>query len=519
MDGKENRKTYRPCKITLISLYSHGAIGMRYISSFLKSQGFDVDMVFFKEKDIALDVMALPTEKEYALLLELIGRLNPGIIGIGVRSSFLKIASLITERVRNELGTPVVWGGTHPTVAPEESIEIADMICIGEGEHPMSELAQRISRGQRVTDIQNLWVRKDGRIFRNPIRPLIQDLDSLPFPDYGGEGKYFIEDGEISHEDPALRAFNLDVLTSRGCPYHCSYCSNSIFKTIYKGKGKIVRRRSVSNVIEEIRSVSKHFPRLRRIDFIDEVFTWDKEWASEFKAQYRRYVGLPFHCMQHPNMADRDVLHILKEAGLERVEVGIQSGSEHVRKGIFERPVSDEALIKTGQMLNELDIVPFYDIIVDNPFETWEDRRKGLELLLKIPRPFHLHMFSLIYFPNTTLTRKALSAGLISEDQIEGRDEKTFRQFYVTLDYPRSNLDQFWNSLYSLTSKGFVPKSLIRWMSGIGFLQRHPRPLVLFANISNTIKLGIIALKWLSQRRPTVMLLKRGVKRKSSRVV
>ncbi len=275
----------------------------------------------------------------------------------------------------------------------------------------------------------------------------------------------------------------------------------------------------MDNVIQEIVSVGEKFPKLSRVDFIDEVFTWDKEWASEFKDEYEKHVNLPFHCMQHPNMTDRDVLRILREAGLERVEVGIQSGSERVRREIFERQVSDENLIKTGQMLNELDIVPFYDVIVDNPFETWEDRRKGLELLLKIPRPFHLHMFSLIYFPNTVLTKKALSEGLISENQIEGKDEKTFRQFYVTLDYPRSGPDQFWNSLYSLTSKDFIPKKSIGWISRIGFLQRHPRPLGFFANVSNTVKLGIIAMKYLLQKRPTIKLLSHGVRRKSSRVV
>ena len=512
---------YGKFKVCLISLYSSSSIGLRYIAAVLRDQGFDVSMIFFKEKNIALDLMELPTQDEYDRLMKLVKDINPDLIGIGVRSSFLTIGGEITRRIQKELGKPVIWGGTHATVAPEHSIQTADMICLGEGEFAMLELAQRLSAGLDISDIQNLWIRQNGTVFRNPIRPLLADVNTLPYPDFVKENKYFVDKDTVTNDDPGLQVFNLDIMTSRGCPFQCSYCSNSLFHNLYKGKGRMVRQRSPRNVLDEIKSQRALFPKLKRIDFIDEVFSWEQAWVEEFVEEYKRDIGLPFHCMQHPNMTNKDIMKMLKDAGLERVEVGIQSGSERVRKEIFERRVSDEKLIRTGQILRDVKIVPFYDVIVDNPFETSEDKKQGLDLLLKMPRPFYMHMFSLIYFPNTVLTKKALESKLITENDVEGKVSKSFDQMYVSLRHPRPDIDRFWISLYSLTSKSFVPKPLIKFLSGRKMLQNNPGLLVSFASLCNTIKLGTIAFKWLLEGKPVFTSLGKRSKSKKqgSRVI
>jgi radical SAM superfamily enzyme YgiQ (UPF0313 family) len=506
-------------KISLISLYSTDAIGLRYIKSVLKKNGFDISLIFFKELHLTSDLMLLPTEKEYRLLIDLLKRLQTEIVGISIRSSYLKMARSITRRVRGELSLPVIWGGTHPTVAPEESIKIADMICIGEGEYPVLELAERMSAYDDYSDIKNLWIKKGDRIIKNEVRPLIKDLDSLPFPDYGDKDKYFIENDEIVSKDPGLKTYNLNIMASRGCPFSCSYCCNSVFNDIYKGKGPKIRRRSVDNVMEEIFSLKNLFPNMRRIDFIDEVFAWDKKWTANLTERYKKEVNLPFQCAQHPNMVDKDILIMLKNAGLERVEVGVQSGSARIRKEYFERPVTDKKLIQTSQFLKQMGIVPFYDFIVDNPFEADSDKRKGLEFLLTLRRPFHLHLFTLMYFPNTVITKRALSANLITEKQIEGNIDKKFNQMFVTLKYPRSKSDQFWVCLYSLASKSFIPKAFIMWLSRRHLLKIHPKPLILFADFANTFKLGLIAIMWLLEGKPVFSTISQTAKRGSSPIV
>ena len=358
-------------------------------------------------------------------------------------------------------------------------------------------------------------LRKGKEIVRNDLRPLLTDLDSLPFPDYAPDGKFLIEGDEISPHDPFAGRFNLDIMASRGCPYHCTYCCNSVFLQNHRGKGPPIRRRSVDNVIEEIQTMRGKFPHLKRIDFIDEVFAWDEAWTSEFKSKYGKQVGLPFQCAQHPRMVDGETIRMLKEAGLERVEVGIQSGSEKIRKEVFERPVGNEDLIRTAHVVNSFKIAPAYDLIVDNPFEAEEDRADCLEFLLSLPRPFHLRMYPLTYFPGTALTQRALDAKLITEERVENKLERTHSKWFVTLDYPWADRERYWISLYSLTSKSFVPKWFIRLLSRVRVLRRHPRPLSAVASLANEVKLGLIAVKWLLEGKPLMAILRHAGKGQS----
>jgi anaerobic magnesium-protoporphyrin IX monomethyl ester cyclase len=367
--------------------------------------------------------------------------------------------------------------------------------------------------------IPNLWTRTGTTVVRNEVRPLFEDLDSLPYPEYGGDDKYFIEEDNLSVRDPALGTYNLNIMASRGCPYHCSYCCNSTFNSLYRHKGPRIRRRSVANVFDEMSALIGKFPKLKRIDFIDEVFAWDKAWTAEFVQRYKKEINLPFQCAQHPNMVDREILMMLKDAGLERVEIGVQSGSERIRKEYLERSVSDKKLLETAKLVNERGLVPFYDFIIDNPFETEEEQRQTLEFMLKLSRPYHLHVFSMKYFPGTEMTRRALAAGYISEKQVEGNGTDPSQRMFVTVKDPRPAKDQFWIALYSMTSKSFIPKSLIRWLSRRTSLRRNPRPLVLIADLANTAKLSLIALTWLFQGKPVFSTVRAAAGRRTSPIV
>jgi anaerobic magnesium-protoporphyrin IX monomethyl ester cyclase len=509
----------RKAKIALISLYSTDAIGLRYLVSTLRTRDYPASMIFFKELNLSADSMTAPTEKEYSLLIDLIRQLQLDIVGISLRSSYASIARKITERIKKELSLPVIWGGTHPTVAPQDSIGTADMICIGEGEYPLLELMEAITASGDFTGIPNIWTRNGQKIIRNDVRPLIEDLDALPFPEYGGSGKYFIENETLAEGDPVLGTYNLNIMASRGCPYHCSYCCNSTFNSLYKGKGPRIRRRTVGNVFDEISALIGKFPKLKRMDFIDEVFAWDKDWTTQFVQRYKKEVNLPFQCAQHPNMVDREILLMLKDAGLERVEIGVQSGSERVRKEFLERPVSDRKLLETANLVHERGLVPFYDFIVDNPFESEEEQRRTLDFMLKLPRPHHLHIFSLKYFPATEMTKRALAAGYISEQQVEGNGTDPSQRMFVTVKDPRPARDQFWIALYSMTSKSFIPKSLIRWLSKRSAFRQNPKIVVWIASMANTVKLGLIALTWLFQGKPVFSTIRAAAGRRTSPIV
>ena len=298
-------KNTNSVNFSLISLYGVYNLGVRYLHSVLKKKGLSPNLIFFKH--LYLSDSNLPTELEYEELLSLLRKTNTTFVGINVGcSSFSQIAVEITLQIKKKLGIPVVWGGTHPTIQPEECIKIADFLCIGEGEYALFDLISRFSSGKSIEDIENVWVRREGRIIRNGLRPLIHDLDNLPFPDYNNHNKYFIEEDRLYSVDPfQLYDWQYYIMTSRGCPYSCNFCVGSLYKEIYRGKGKIVRRRSVENTIAELMNIKKHFPKVRQIAFVDDVFSIDLDWIANFVKQYKASVNLPFWCYYHPFFSER----------------------------------------------------------------------------------------------------------------------------------------------------------------------------------------------------------------------
>ncbi|HPT39197.1 MAG TPA: cobalamin-dependent protein [Candidatus Omnitrophota bacterium] len=484
--------------LILISLNDYLALGPRNISSFLKQDGHRVEIIFFKNMTSNQKLSSDDVEED--LLIDLIRAAAPSAVGISVCSPYLKIASQITRRIQQELHITVIWGGVHPTIMPEQSIKIADMVCIGEGEQPMSELMC----GKDPADIRGLWFRTEGRIIKNEDRLPIKDLDSLPYPDYSNEGKYFIEANHVYAADPALcddkglvgswrkGLISLKneyyMLASRGCPFKCSYCCNSFLHKKYPEQDKVVRWRSVNNVIGEIAAITKRFPKIKKIQFYDALFPWDKQWVSEFCREYKKQIKRPFYVSSHPNLLKEENLAMLKRAGVEIVGFGIESGSERVRREIYDRDVSDTAIINAAKIIHHQKIEPHYYIILDNPFESWQDKEAGLELLLKLPRPFILIIHSLYLFPKVEVTRKVLSLwfGKISEEQIEAW---LFKQSEFGMDFSTNPInDLFWKSLYALTAKKFVPKFLIRSMSKNKFLQKHPKSVFLLAKSADYLK-------------------------------
>lgn len=145
--------------------------------------------------------------------------------------------------------------------------------------------------------------------------------------------------------------------------------------------------------------------------------------------------------------------------------MGIQSGSARVRKKIYHRPESNEAIAKAVDLLNKYGVTPTIDLIFDNPFEVEADKKEAVKFFLELQRPFHCHLFSPLYFPKTRLTERALKEKVITEEDVEGQTEKTLSQLVITWDYDRRMSELFWISIISLTGKRFVPKFLIKWLS------------------------------------------------------
>ena len=487
----------RRIKVLLITPFGFQNTGIRLLSAVLREQGFEAPILFFKgwrNNDVRL-----PTEHEYRLLQGHVLEHTPDVIGIGFGTPYLAMVREMTRRIRAVSEAHVVWGGVHPTIMPEDCIEHADSVCIGEGEGPLVDMARAIQRGDPIEGIQNLWVRRGSEIIKNELRPLIKDLDALPHDQLTGAEMASIDEGRASNGNPNQDNVLYRVFASRGCPFRCSYCYNSQFRKIFDGCGHYHRARSVQNVLAELEAARANLPNLRRVRFDDDSFVHPRAWIEELAELYPRRIGLPFDILLNPMAAKERMLRTLRAAGLVHVQVGIQSGSAAERTEHYHRDESSEQILALAHLLRELGIQVTWDIILDNPLSSPEDHEAMLDLLLRLPRPYDLFLYSLVVFPRSEIAGKLLEAGLITEDQVEGRATKSFSQFRLSLDYPRPPAETLQASCISLASKSFVPRPLIRGLARNAWLARHPTGVRLAAEAANVVKLGQVALRMLGR--------------------
>jgi anaerobic magnesium-protoporphyrin IX monomethyl ester cyclase len=483
--------------IALISLYGVENNGIRSISSVLQKEGFNTHLIFFK-RWVNNDIR-FPTEEEVQILISLLKNIKVEIVGISFTSPFLKIVSALTLRIKDTLQTKVVWGGIHATVNPEGCLEYCDIVCRGEGEYTMLDLARAYAKKYSLEGIKNICYKKENKVICEEMRLLIQDLDSLPCQDYGGKNKFFIDEGRLQNIDPLAYALELRTFASRGCPFNCSYCYNSIFRKIYINQ-KYYRIKSVESVISEIEYVLGKFKMIRKIKFDDDTFTFPEDWIYEFCKQYKNRVGLPFEILFNAELLNEKVLKDLKAVGLRRIQVGIQTGSKRESEEIYNRSLPIEKIIQFAYASKSLRLDVVYDVILDNPLASFEDKESLIDFLLILPRPFNLFIYSLTIFPGTELCELLLKKGLIKLKDIEGKASKSFYQFRLNFSYPRSKEELFVVCIVSLTSKSFIPKSFIALLKKSYFLKTHPLPLKWFAQFCNLIKLAHILIKMLMQK-------------------
>ena len=493
--------------VALISLYVIENSGVRLLAAILRQQGVRVHEIYFR--DWVNNRIEPPTTEEVDRLLAELVKIKPDLVGISVRASaFHRIATHITEQIRKRLAVPVLWGGFHTTSCTEDAAKVADLVCVGEAETTIPALVARLRAGEDPCDLEGLWINTGMGITRNPTAPLLQDLDSLPFADYHSPDKILIDGRLTKRGDPYASEPIYLVMASRGCPFpSCTFCSNSVIDELYPNQQNF-RMRSVDHVLAELAYARETFTNLRRIRFDDEEFPIKRGWFDEFCRRYPEEVGLPFEVHMDPRVVTADRVERLKAVGMDTVFMGIQSTAK-INREFYCRDVSDEQVLKAAGILNRSGVRVGYQVILDDPVSTSEDKRELIDLLLQLPRPYEMVLFSLAIYPGSAIAKRLMADGLILEDEVEGRATKVFRQFRVDLSYDRPPEDRFWSALVVLVSKDFVPKDVIRRMADNAFLRKHPEPVVSLAFGANVVKLGLMGMDLLKRRELTWAVARR----------
>ncbi len=500
----------RKFRIAVVSLYALENNGVRHVCTALRRAGFQVTEVYFK--DWVNNRFPWPEEREVQNLIDLLRRRGVDLVGFSVRASaFHRMAKYLTERVRKELGLPILWGGMHPTFMPEKCIEIADYISVGEADEIVVEFFNRLDEGRSVLDCPSFWVRRGDTIYRNDLAPLVE-LDALPVRDYHShDDKFHVEGSGVKGGDPFINNPEYTVLASRGCPYWtCTFCSNTLTKPLYEGLGRSFRVRSVDHLIEEMEYAKELCEDIKVVRFDDEVFPIQKDWIDELAEKWPKRVGLPFEVLVDPRMVRREALAKLKEAGLRAICMGIQA-TERVNREFYNRDTTNQQILEAQTIFRDLGLQSSLQVIWDDPYSTEQDKDDLFHLLMELPRPFELYLFGLTIYPGTHLARRLLREGRITEEHIEGINTHAFEQFRVDLNYPRPKADKRWLALIVLCNKPFLSKDFIWKLYRSERFKEDPQPLVHFAQAVNLMKMGGVFAEMTLRGEMTTLLMKRWI--------
>jgi len=386
-------------------------IGLESIMSYVKSKGHLVELIY----EPALGdngFIDIPWLNNFfyndELVINKALRFKPDLICFSaITNLYMPIKKLARQFKKLMPKVPIICGGIHPTSLPDETIkeDCFDMICLGEGEGAMEDLLQRMREKKPYNDIKNLWVKDDtGHIHKNEKRPVIRPLESLPNPDKSFFAKY----GALTSR--------IMIMTTRGCPFACTFCVNSFRNAAYSGE-VYLRQRSVDNVIADMSNIKKKY-NPKKFRFEDDVFAFNQNWLNKFKVEYRKKINLPFHCYVTPSTAKDEILKSLKEAGCESVSMGIQSGSEKIRTKLLHRRHSDELIIAAAQRIKKHGLKLQAEYIFGFPEETPEEMWKSFEINDKLDA-YNTASFIFYPYPKTALADYSIEHGYLSKEDYD----------------------------------------------------------------------------------------------------
>jgi anaerobic magnesium-protoporphyrin IX monomethyl ester cyclase len=343
-----------PMERKFVELYP--SLGLLTLGAYLRNHGVEVSMT---DLTFARDARPVTTR---------LRSFRPDVVGVHTKTLTHDRAVEVAGRARAE-GAFSVAGGPDAATRSQEYLDAGfDAVVPSEGEGALLDLAHRIHDGLDPAGIPGLIVRRGDRLVRGPSRPFLRDLDSLPLPAWdlvdmeGYLGRWQRSSGE-------RRAA---VLTSRGCPFDCSWCSKPTF-------GRTYRQQSPERVIDELRALKETY-RVDYVRFCDDVFGVSRSWIDRLLTLLiEEELHLRWECLARVDLLKPDLLRRMRLAGLERVYVGVESGSQKMLD-LMNRGTKLAQVERTADALRSEGIRQFWFLMLGYPGETLEDIEATLQL-------------------------------------------------------------------------------------------------------------------------------------------
>jgi len=374
-------------------------LGISYISSVLKSKGHNTELLVLTDhtKNSEIDFY--------------VKEANPKIICFTAVYTEYPLIKSVAEYIKNNY--PQIYlliGGSQPSLEPDLTIEGPfDALCIGEGEESVLELVEQLEQNKLPSGIKNFWIKQQTGIEKNLSRPFIPSLDSLPFPDRDLWQRWSTEKAEEKQV----------ILLGRGCPFLCTYCSNHALRKL--SDGNYVRFRTPENVVAEMKEVLSKYPKTKQIYFEVETIGADMKFSFElcellkkFNNEVKNNISYGVNLRIVPSKDYKELFTSFKEANFSFINIGLESGSDRVRREILKRYYSNDDIKKAVQTAKNCGIKLNVNVLVGLPGETKSDFDETIECI-KDCQPDEARLSIFYPYPGTDLYETCKEMGLLQE--------------------------------------------------------------------------------------------------------
>jgi len=365
--------------------FSHGVADL---SSCVKARGHMTGLLNINEA-----LYVVPSDRG---IVELVRAWRPDFVAFSVMTQQYRYAMRLARAIRAAMpGVPIAVGGVHATLCTEQvkSDQFWDFIGMGECDEALPELLDKLEAGDGGHwSVQSFCIRRnDGTYQENPLRPYPR-IDALPPKDY--------EIFDLPHMVSRKNGWQ-SILTSRGCPYRCTYCFNYEVTLRYLEDGhsrkSYLRHYSVGRMVREIQELTRRHPSIETIIFDDDLFTLNTQYCVDLcKAYTDAGIGIPFVLNAHVQAFNEKVARALSESPCMIVKFGVESGSDLVRRHILDRHMSNQEIIDAFDLCRTYGLHTSAFLMFGMPYETRAMMEETIDLMARI-RPGRMRWA--IFFP------------------------------------------------------------------------------------------------------------------------